>query len=248
MKDFQLLDYYTEYSCKGSFEKKMGKEYCFSFAFNKVEIDPISEEYTIILYKGTDFSKQKHHSNACIFSKQQVRNHLKQAQSIFPFRYRVTEIKNWKRRTVFKVHLILTDVPGTFHKYILTWLRYMYEYPYNVILYDAYKLKKEKCFCYSSISNLFNLVLGCYCTNPREIHQIAKNEISERMSKQEIREKIQNVEVLNNIYKRLKAKKRMIPKAALDKTIADIEYWEDQEIFDTYRKPVYMKVYKETLR
>lgn len=248
MKDFQLLDYHTEYSCKGSFEKKMSREYCFSFAFNEVEIDPISEEYTIILYKGTDFSKQKHRSNACIFSKQQIRNHLKQAQSIYPFKYRVTEIKNWKGRNVFKVHLVLTDIPGTFHKYILTWVRYMYEYPYNVILYDAYKLKKERCFCYSSISNLFNLVLGCYYTNPRQIHQITKNEISKRMTKQEIREKIQNVVELNDIYIQLKGKEQIIPEAVLGKTITDIEYWEDQEIFDTYRKPVYMKVYKETLR
>lgn len=248
MKEFRLLDYYTEYSCKGSFEKKMQKEYCFSFAFNKVKINPISEEYTLILYKGTNFSKQKHYSNACIFSKQQIRNHLKQAQGIYPFKYRVTEIKNWKGYNVFKVHLILTNIPGTFHKYILTWIRYMYEYPYNVILLDAYKLKKERCFCYSSISNLFNLVLGCYCNNPRTIHQIAKNEVSKRMSKQELKEKIQNVVVLNDIYKQLKVKKQIIPKTVLNKTISDIEYWEDQEIFDTYRKPIYMKVYKETLR
>ena len=248
MKEFQLLDYYTEYSCKGLFEKKMKREYCFSFVFNKVKIDPVSEEYTLILYKGTNFSKQKHYSNACIFNKQQIRNHLKQAQSIYPFKYRVTELKNWKGYNVFKVHLILSDIPGTFHKYILTWIRYMYEYPYNVILYDAYKLKKERCFCYSSISNLFNLVLGCYCNNPRTIHQIAKNEVSKRMSKQELKEKIQNVVVLNDIYKQLKVKKQIIPKTVLNKTITDIEYWEDQEIFDTYRKPVYMKVYKETLR
>lgn len=249
MNDFQFLDYHTEYSCKGDFEKQMKKEYCFSFVFNRTDKDSVSEEYIIILYKGMGFCKDKHRSNACLFTKQQIRNHLKQAQGIYPFRYRVTEISNWKGNgTVFRVRLTLKDVPGTFHKYILTWLRYMYEYPYNVLLCDAYKLKKEKCFYSSSISNLFNLILGSYCNNPRIIHQIAKNEISKKMSKKELQVKLQNVYALNDIYIGLKKKKSMIPKEALGTTISDIEYWENNEIFDTYRKPIYMKVYKETLR
>jgi hypothetical protein len=249
MKDFQYLDYHTEYSCKGDFEKQMKREYCFSLAFNKTNRDSVSEEYIIILYKGIEFCKKTHNSNACLFTKQQIRNHLKQAQEIYPFKYRVTEISNWKNRgTVFRVHLTLKDVPGTFHKYILTWLRYMYEYPYNVLLCDAYKLKTEKCFRYSSISNLFNLVLGSYCRNPRSIHQITENNISKKMSKKELQVKLKNVRELNDIYLKLGDKKSTIPGEALGKTISDIEYWKNNEIFNTYRKPVYMKVYKETLR
>lgn len=249
MKDFQFLDYHTEYSCKGDFAKPMKQEYCFSFVFSNTNKDSVSEEYVIILYKGIGFCKKKHKANACLFTKQQIRNHLKQAQGIYPFRYRVTEVPNWKfRGAVFQVHLTLKDVPGTFHKYILTWLRYMYEYPYNVLLCDAYKLKKEKCFRYSSISNLFNLVLGSFCKNPRLIHQIAKNEISKKMSKKELQIKLKNVYELNEIYTGLRKKKPMIPKEVLGTTVSDIEYWENNEIFDTYRKPIYMKVYKETLR
>ena len=39
------------------------------------------------------------------------------------------------------MHLRLNNVPPTFHKYVLTWLRYTYEFPYNVFLKDAYNLK-----------------------------------------------------------------------------------------------------------
>ena len=249
MKDFQFLDYHTEYSCTGEFKKQMSKEYCFSFAFKNTNRNSVSEEYIIILYKGLKFCKDHHRSNACLFTKQQIRNHLKQAQGIYPFRYRVTEISNWQKQgSVFKVHLTLEKVPGIFHKYILTWLRYMYEYPYNVLLCDAYKLKKEKCFRYSSISNLFNLILGCYCDNPRVIHQIAENKVSKRLNKKELQAKLKSIRELNDIYLELRDKISMIPKVALGTTIFDIEYWENDEIFDTYRKPIYMKVYKETLR
>lgn len=249
MEDFRFLDYYTEYSCKGDFRKQMSVEPCFSFAFDMATKNSVNEEYIIILYKGIEFCKKTHKANACLFTKQQIRNHLKQAQEIYPFKYYVTEESTWRKKgPVFRIRLILEDVPGIFHKYILTWLRYMYEYPYNVLLCDAYKLKKEKCFRYSSISNLFNLILGCYCNNPRPIHQITKNEISKKMSKKELQVKLKNVYNLNDIYIKLGEKEYTIPREALGTTISDIEYWENNEIFDTYRKPIYMNVYKKTLR
>ena len=167
MRDFQFLCYHTEYSCKGAIGKKMGVSACFSRVFNAIDGENISEDYEIILYKGTKLAKEKNKSNSCLFTKKQISNHLKQAQRIYPFNFRITEVTNWgDGYNVFKVHLKLIQAPGTFHKYLLTWLRYMYEYPYNVILYDAYKLKKDPCFRFTSISDLFNLVLGCFSESP----------------------------------------------------------------------------------
>lgn len=251
MKDFQFLDYHTEYSCKGTFTKVMRREYCFSYIFNKTSNKKVSEEYTIILYKGTDFARKAHKDNACLFTKQQVRNHLKQAQGIYPFNYRIRELTTWKQGyTVFKVDLKLTDVPGTFHKYLLSWLRYMYEYPYNVILYDAYKLKRESCFRFTSISDLFNLVLCCYNEWPREIHQIAKNQISKAMRKSAIREKLKNVKTLNSVYDILREKDaaEQIPDHDGELDTYDLEYWDSDDIFERKRKPVYMNTYMNTYK
>lgn len=251
MKDFQFLDYHTEYSCKGTFEKEMDVEACFSFVFNKTDEENVSEEYEVILYKGTDFSREKHNSNSCLFTKKQIRNHLRQAQGIYPFDFHITEAAKWRGSyNVFKVHLKLTNVPGTFHKYLLTWLRYMYEYPYNVILYDAYKLKKDPCFRFTSMSDLFNLVLGCFNENPAAIHQIAENQVSKTMLKRDIREKLQNIQILNNIYVKLKNKVKInqIPNGDGNLTTTDFEFWESDDIFERRRKPVYMNVYKEIIK
>lgn len=251
MNDFQFLDYHTEYSCKGEFEKKMSVEACFSFVFGKTGKENISEEYEVILYKGTDFSRATHNSNSCLFTKKQIRNHLRQAQGIYPFDFYITEAPNWGNGyNVFKVRLKLTNVPGTFHKYLLTWLRYMYEYPYNVILYDAYKLKKDPCFRFTSMSDLFNLVLGCFNENPAAIHQIAENQVSKTMLKKDIREKLQNIQILNNVYVKLKNKVKInqIPNKDGNLTTTDFEFWESDGIFERRRKPVYMNVYKEIIK
>ena len=126
----------------------------------------------------------------------------------------------------------------------------MYEYPYNVILYDAYKLKKEPCFRFTSMSNLFNLVLGCFNEDPIDIHQIARNQVSKTMLKRDIRKKLQKIKMLNNIYDKLKSKgkKNQIPNEDGDLTTSDFEFWESDDIFERLRKPVYMNVYKEIIK
>ena len=251
MKDFQFLDYHTEYSCKGTLEKEMDVEACFSFVFNQIDEGNVSEEYEVILYKGTAFSREHHNSNSCLFTKKQIRNHLKQAQGIYPFNFYITEAAKWRGGyNVFKIHLKLTNVPGTFHKYLLTWLRYMYEYPYNVILYDAYKLKKDPCFRFTSMSDLFNLVLSCFNENPAVIHQIARNQVSKTMLKRDIREKLQNIQILNDVYVKLKNKVKInqIPNGDGNLTTTDFEFWESDDIFERRRKPVYMNVYKEIIK
>ena len=229
----------------------MDVEACFSFVFNQIDEGNVSEEYEVILYKGTAFSREHHNSNSCLFTKKQIRNHLKQAQGIYPFDFHITEAAKWRGGyNVFKIHLKLTNVPGMFHKYLLTWLRYMYEYPYNVILYDAYKLKKDPCFRFTSMSDLFNLVLGCFNENPAAIHQIAENQVSKTMLKRDIREKLQNIQILNNVYVKLKNKVKInqIPNEDGDLTTTDFEFWESDDIFERRRKPVYMNVYKEIIK
>ena len=79
-------------------------------------------------------------------------HHLKILQSVFKFNYRLKEIRN---------HFILTVTLNgdlIYHKYMLSWVRYLYEYPFNVFLADAHKVKNTTGFKFESIINLFNLV------------------------------------------------------------------------------------------
>ena len=241
MKEFKFLEYHTEYSCEGDLNRYMATRACFSDVFKYVHSDD-HVKYKIILYKGVELSKNNHQSNACLFSKKEIRNHLTLLKSLYPFHYKVLDCKEKGEYDKIKVFLELNNVPPTFHKYILTWLRYTYEYPYNVILKDAYTLKKDPIFRFESISNLFNLVLGCFCDDIRGIHQIPENCVSVPMKLAEVRKKIQEVQYLHDIYQELKDKEDTIPTKIGEYSTTDIEYWENG--FEI-RKPIYIKVYKE---
>ena len=95
-----------------------------------------------------------------------------------------------------------------------------------------------------------DFTLDTFKENPRDIHQIAKNQISKTMLKRDIREKLQNIIMLNNIYDKLKNKvnNNQIPDEDGDLTTSDFEFWESDDIFERRRKPIYMNVYKEIIK
>lgn len=252
MQDFCYLDYHTEYSCNGKLNQEMLNCACFEYIFNHVNQAKISINYRIILYKDITLIHDYHESNYCLLTKNQLENHLRQAQRIYPFTFKIEENNeyynengNW---SVFEVNLQLNDVLGTFHKYLLTWLRYTYEYPYNVLLVDTYRLKQEKQFKFTSIANLFNLVLSC-CDyeDLRSIHQVPKvSSIPQSLKTKELKNKLTQITKLNELYKYLKNNSiDYIPDTIDELQQTDIEYWESQDIYDKYRKPVYLNVYKE---
>lgn len=244
MREFDFLDYCTEYSSEGSINKEMNREACFGKIFRNVNSHS-SVKYKIILYSGVEFAKTYRMSNACIFSKQEIRNHLKLLKSLYPIHYSVRDDKGESKFKRFIVTLRIENTPSAFHKYALTWIRYLYEFPYNMILRDAYYLKKESIFRFESIANLFNVVLSGYCSTPREIHQIPTNSIVERMKIAEVKNRLKSVIALNNIYNKVDEKSIYIPTKIQNFSIKDIEYWDNG--FED-RKPVYIEIYKKQKR
>lgn len=240
MKEFNYLSYHTEYSCTGTFNKKMSKEVCFARVFHNVK-DDSDIVYTIILYPGVDFCVKHHRSNACLFNRHEVENHLRQLRGIFPFSYRVLEKINKDDQVYYGVTLHIKEVPATFHKYVLTWLRYTYEFPYNVILRDAYRLKKDPIFRFESISNIFNIVSNCSQEYVGEGHSIAEASVHKPLKKDQLRERIKAVNELNSIYTILNANKPKLPENIGKFGTRDLGYW-SEELFE-HRKPIYMEMY-----
>lgn len=247
MNDFSYLNYYTEYSCDGYLNQDLDDAACFSYVFNNIGNKNVSINYNIIIYKGTKLSKEDHNSNACLLTINQLKNHLRQAKLIYPFKFHIEQCKH-NGFDVFEVNLKLIDVPGMFHKYLLTWVRYTYEFPYNVLLIDTYKLKNEKCFKFSSIANIFNIVLGSInWEDLRCIHQIPETfTINKSLKVDDLRKKLKKIEKLNKLYEVLKSTEKFIPDSIEELSIEDIEYWNNIEYFEKYRKPVYLNNYKES--
>lgn len=152
MGNFSFLNYWTEYSCEGSYyHHDMKHEVCFSAVFPNRSC---KQDYVIRIYQT--FEKlDKNYSNFCPFTIQQIRRHINECKKVVPFKFSVMKDGKHKNRIEVKVHI---DGPGIYHRFILTWIRYLYEYPYNMFMRDAWKLKELSPFCNDNIFNLMNLV------------------------------------------------------------------------------------------
>ena len=235
MNEFRYTDYWTEYGCKGDINKKMRGEYCFGKIFHGHGDLKIS--YKIRVYR--EFLDK--HDNCCFLSRKQVANLLKQAQGIYPFRYHVSNAIH-NGHDIYNIHLEI-DGPVQFHKYILAWTRYVYEYPYNVFLLDAYKLKEEKQFRFTSISNLFNLCLACFPDYEiRNVHKIPDFGLNKFMTKAQINKELQTVDRINDVYHVFKSfwSYDLLPSNIEKYNYRDIEYWQN---YYEKRKEVYLDTY-----
>lgn len=243
MNEFRLLDLHTEYGCSGDVSIKMGVRVCFAHIFDEVQNND-HIKYRVLFHKGVDYSRATHQNSACLFTKKEIRNHLLKLKSLYPIQFKVMDYKGNKGdpNDQIEVQMELDKVPAIFHKYALTWLRYLYEFPYNVFLKDAYTLKKDPIFRFESIANIFNLVLGCYCGYTNTLHQIPVDTITKPLKISEVRDRIKRVDALNNIYKFLNIEYDNVPTRIGDYTTVDFEYWKDG--FDV-RKPIYIDTYRK---
>ena len=94
-------------------------------------------------------------SNKCFLNKQQLKNHINQLRSLMDLR--IVGLNEEKDHFELTVKVTGEKI---YHLYFLNWARYTYEYPFNVILLDAYKLRKK--LITESISNLYNIAAACY--------------------------------------------------------------------------------------
>lgn len=238
MKEFKFLDYHTEYSCTGDLSYETDNGACFGYVFDGIR-DNYNVEYCIILYKGLDYIKDTHDSNACLLDLHSLKNHLRKLRFFYPISYSIKETEH-NESEVFKVSLKLKDVPAIFHKFALTWIRYAYEYPYNVWLIDAYKLHNY--YRYDSIFNLFHII-GICGNIDRDIHQIVEDRPYKKINNTDLRNIINGgSDRLQRMFKYSDNVERYeIPNTIGEYSRKDYEYW--KEGFEE-RKPVYMKMYR----
>lgn len=251
MEDFRYLQYCTLYSCSGDlYNSKETANACFSKIFwRNIENKKVSEKYDIVIYKGLQFSSRKSKSNACILSRREIRKHLDCAKRIFDFEY---SFSNEKRDglPVYVLHVNVKNSYFVFHKFLLAWIRYLYEYPYNVLLLDVLRLKRRPEFRFTSRTTLMNLVIGCYYSNEIGIHQIPSTQrVVENLTINKLRERIKRVSSLNAIYNTLSRNENFIPENSKVNgrrlRCEDMEFWDNDEIYINDREPVYLSTYKK---
>lgn len=245
MKEFALCNYHTEYSASGEgFSKRMKVEACFSDVFSKLRALNRTKKrhtmtYRILIYRGYEWGKKHHKHNACLLNHSDLRNHIDQLKGLVPFKCRIKDITS---RECEKFEVIVTVINGTVrqHKYLLAWIRYSYEYPFNVTLYEARKLRNEKEFSFLSGFNLFNIV-GQTLNLWEPLHSIAYESLVHLMSKEILKEKLEEDSLnLNSIFKGGNIKQPYLKESRDRKLdVRDIEFWMNDSLYREERLPIY---------
>lgn len=201
---FEYLSYSTIYRASGDlvFENiNLNGEACFSYIFNNVKNNK-KQHIVYSIYISTDpgFIQDNHENNFCILTEEQIRFHISYLRFISSFKYRITK-KFIDDYSGFRIDLDLNAI-GIVHKMFLTWIRYLYEYPYNLVLYDSFKLREEKRFIEkSNYLNIVNFVTIFYSTD--YIHQIPQFNciIPEFMTRKSFKNRLMKCDRLNDILK-----------------------------------------------
>ena len=206
MKEFTILNYDTSYKYASYSEardipanefKVCKHNTCFSSLFHNCSG---KKKVIIKIFSGTNYVKNTHSNNACLFSKSEIEEHISVAKELFDFEYTVSRKKRLEHgRTGYEVSIDVPDESGLHVKYLVTWIRYLYEYPYNVSLLDVYQLKKLPKFKDMTVENLLLVVLNCHIIGDgwkRGIHSIPAPRkgfffTTEELKQQKLREMIE---------------------------------------------------------
>lgn len=201
---FEYLSYSTIYRASGDLvfkNKNLEKEACFSYIFNNVKNNKKQHIiYSIYISTDPNFIEDNHESNFCILTEEQIIFHISYLRFISSFKYKITK-KFIDDYSGFRIDLDLNAI-GIVHKMFLTWIRYLYEYPYNLVLYDSFKLREDKRFIKkSNYLNIVNFVTTFYSDD--YIHQIPKCYIiPEFITRKSFKNRLMKCDFLNDILKK----------------------------------------------
>ncbi len=184
----------------------------------------------------------------CPFTLDQIIETLNEITKEFPFEFTVNETKAY-----YKIHLkVKMSLNKKEHFYILTRVRYLYEFPQSALYFDAYRLRDLPEFSNWSLQDLYTLVVssipvvnsdpekGIIGNSGRsawysEYHSIPKNsvqDISSLPSKLDLESLPSKVKMsaLNNLYGVIHKTPVKIPYDV--DLFNSVKYWELQEGFN----------------
>ena len=248
MYEFQYVNLCNFFSCTGNINKKESKEICFASVLNQMN-DTIQYtiKYNIIFFIDPTPAREESKNNYCIITKQQLKSHLTCLKKVVPCWFKINKII-YKEYNAFSVDLCLVKCLKNQHKYALTWLRYAYEYPFNVMLKDALTLKQEVMYSHVSLRALFNIVAFSSYVEGNSVHWINEDCLHKPVTNYELLKSIVSNKWLNDIYKTYhpndiptcygKDGAKIICSNTINKyRTTDLEYW-DLKYFSE-RKKIY---------
>ena len=234
---FNFLNYHTEYSAEGPHAIEMGRRACYGAISGALSRDgKITQTYHIRMYTSKDSLKSSRNNFLFV----DINKYLNLLKEIVPFEYSIDKEPAEDR---IVLNLTVSNTYGIFHFFLLTWIRPLYEYPYNFMLHDALHLYESGECPGLNILDCFNL---CYAVSDLSIGGghccLLGHYLTKPMSRKEIYNHLKHNNRLNYIY-------RSIGEPA-PRVIINSQYYVIENFMNFYHKrhPKYVQNYQKILK
>ena len=195
-------------------KKNQQKEFSEYICFRAIlENHQPKDIYIVKIYKGEEFCKDGTKNHYCPFNKLQINKWLQYINKyLYKFKYKLVEKSD--------CFLIKVDTHSDrIHcLFVLTCIRYLYEFPYNVHLYEAFRLKKITGFKSFSIIDLINLVNRTMFTEYNAGHGFGE---CKHITLSKLRNNIKNMLSINSCFDLNYAKYEKFP----SKQVYESKFW-----------------------
>lgn len=195
-------DLWTSYKSTGDVELNyLGNHtVCFgSLVKNLPNTGLIHNKYTIAIFKPQQ-PEQYHingkNANATLLNIDEIRNHVRIVKKLFNFSFKVVE-----KEDRYHVYIDINQ-PKIYHRYLLSWIRYTYEYPFNIACLDMHEMRKQPECRFISTPNLMLTTL-LFTKNPRIDHCICNQGVPKGLTNSKLKERFTQENRLNLFYKRI---------------------------------------------
>lgn len=246
----RYLSFHNEYSAKGTRDNSLQHRVCFADILNRGTIK--EEHYELKVYKGAELALKHNKSNSCFLNKDELSEHLSRAKQIVNFEFSIEETDHEYSGNSYPGYLVKIDLdaPHVYHRYVLTWFRYAYEYPFNLLLMDARRLQEE--LIDEDIENLFVTCADCfsgsYPASYNTVHSISVSK-NKFLTIEGLKQKLSEHEgsdcrCMNVLYPKTTAAIDCVPNT---EDCQYLGYWRDDEEFQK-RREIYLKAYNKLKR
>ena len=236
--NFNFLNFCTRYKSVGSVEHGMRNAACFGDVFGGPENQ--KNTYNIEIY----FNKyEDEDNNNCHLTTEQLVEFINEIKKVVYFDH---SLEKREDKYILKFTLKASKI---YHKLVLTWIRYTYEFPYNMVVEECFKLREVHGFKRITLFNLFNVVGPSlnYSEHGSEIHAIGIfYKFKKLMSYKDISNKIKQGfrtvnELVDYVSKTPRPFSLICPPRGVK--ITHSKYWDDEKEFKN-RIKVYKYNYK----
>lgn len=149
---------YLNYSCKYKYKieneplidySNTNTNICFYKLFDKLSPDIIKKntfikmDLSIYINKNDKLFIQDRYNNICIFTKREIKYFLNVLKSIYNIEYELLDYIDENNNELYEIKFNINNTPFQI-KTICTYIRYLFEAPYNIILREAINIKQQK--------------------------------------------------------------------------------------------------------